>query len=361
MFGGFTHEPAIELARLLVEITPPPLQRIFFADSGSVAVEVAIKMAIQFWHASGAPQKSLICAPKRAYHGDTIGAMGLCDPVDGMHALFSPVLASQLFIHHPTTPFGETLNIFDDKILERTFKENHHRMAAFILEPLLQGAGGMHTYSAAYVAKVRELCDRWSVLFIADEIATGFGRTGELFACTHAKVSPDILCLGKALTGGTLSLAAVLATEKVAQGVSAGGAPLMHGPTFMANPLACAVALASTQLLLSSPWRERVATIEEHLRVALTPLSTLKGVAHVRVLGAMGALELDFPVHMKIIQPLFVEAGVWIRPFGKTVYLMPPYILSKEELKKLTDAVCTVLTHYLSLPNTKVEGTTFCG
>ena len=342
MFGGLTHRPAVRLAEKLVALTPEPLKSVFFADSGSVAVEVALKMAIQYWQARKQPARQRFLTIRGGYHGDTFGAMAVCDPVTGMHGLFSGALAKQYFAAAPQCRFGEPCTDDDIAPLERILTAEQGKIAAIIMEPIVQGAGGMRFYSAEYLQRVRVLCDRYQVLLILDEIATGFGRTGRFFACEHAGISPDIMCLGKALTGGYLTLAATLTTEHISKTI-AGGEPglFMHGPTFMANPLAAA--LASLRLLLDSPWQQRVSGIEQGLRAGLEPCNEFRSVADVRVLGAIGVVEMKQPVDMRSMQPRFVQSGVWVRPFGRLVYLMPPYIIEPEDLKLLTDAVTDIV------------------
>ena len=345
MFGGLTHEPAVALCERLLALAPGALARAFLCDSGSVAVEVALKMALQFWQASGRPRKQRLLTIHGGYHGDTFGAMAVCDPVGGMHTLFRGVLPQQLFAPRPACRFDEPCREEDIAPFEALIAAHAEELAAVILEPVVQGAGGMWFYSPGYLARVRELCDAHEVLLIADEIATGFGRAGRTFACEYAEVVPDILCLGKALTGGMLSLAATLASQRVCDGIASGEPGLlMHGPTFMGNPLACATALASLALLEAEPWQPRVKAIATQLAAELAPCRALPAVADVRVLGAIGVVELREPVDMAVVQPAFVEEGVWLRPFGRLVYTMPPYVTAKEDLSRVTGAIHAVVS-----------------
>lgn len=349
MFGGLTHPAAINLTETLLSIVPKHLQAVFYADSGSVSVDIALKMAIQYWYAQGQPNKQQFLTIRSGYHGDTLGSMSVCDPETGMHRLFNQVLAKQHFVPSPRCRFGEPCADNDPALLAMAaaLARLQGQLAAVIVEPIVQGAGGMWFYSAEYLQKLRALCDQYQVLLIVDEIATGFGRTGQLFACDHAQIEADIMCVGKALTGGYMTLAATLTTPHISEVISHNKPHVfMHGPTFMANPLACAVANASVQLLLTSPWQQRINAIEQGLQRGLAPCTTLDCVAEVRVLGAIGVVELHQAVEMSTIQPLFVEAGVWVRPFGKLVYVMPPYIMNEDELAALTQAIFTVLTAY---------------
>ncbi len=339
MFGGLTHQPAVELAQRLVDLTPEPLQKVFFADSGSVSVEVAIKMALQYWQGRGERQKQRLLTIRNGYHGDTFGAMSVCDPVGGMHHLFSGILPQQLFAPAPVTTPYEPWNSSDIAVFAELIEKHRNELAAVILEPVVQGAGGMRFYHPQYLREVRELCDRFDLLLIVDEIATGFGRTGKLFACEHAGVAADILCVGKALTGGYLSLAATLVSDEVASGVCSNNQVFMHGPTYMANPLACAVANASIELLLESPWQQRVNAIHSHFEANLKPLADNEHVADVRSFGAIGVVEMKQPLDVAQVQRELIRQGVWLRPFGRLLYAMPPYMIAQEELQQLTDAI----------------------
>ncbi|MCL8570808.1 adenosylmethionine--8-amino-7-oxononanoate transaminase [Proteus mirabilis] len=339
MFGGITHPPAVALCRKLLAITPTPLECIFLADSGSVAVEVAIKMALQYWQAKGEKRQRIV-ALKRGYHGDTFGAMSVCDPDNSMHSLYKGYLPNHLFVEAPKTGFYQPWDATDIDALRTTLAQHHQHIAVVMLEPIVQGAGGMRIYHPEYLTQARALCDEFNVLLIADEIATGFGRTGKLFACEHAGISPDIMCVGKALTGGYMTLSATLTTRHIADTISQGDAGcFMHGPTYMGNPLACAVANASLSLLEQGHWVNQVAQIEDQLKTELLPLKQAKSVKDVRVLGAIGVVEMVEPVNMAKLQKYFVDEGVWIRPFGQLIYIMPPYIISPEKLTKLTQAI----------------------
>ena len=335
MFGGLTHDPAINLAKTLVEITPENLSKVFFSDSGSIAVEVAMKMALQYWHNKDQSKKHKFITIRGGYHGDSFGAMSVCDPDNVMHHLFSGILPQHFFVKSPSI-FSMDEALAD---LKKTLKSHSKNIAAMILEPIVQGAGGMRIYNPQYLTQAKALCKQHDVLFVLDEIATGFGRTGELFALEYVDVEPDILCLGKALTGGYMTLAATLTTDEISQGIGT----LMHGPTFMANPLACSVANANIELLLNSPWQDNIADIETVLSGELSSLRSHDKVADVRILGAIGVVELTQEIDVEKVQNQLIENGVWLRPYGKLLYTMPPFIINKQELLLITKAIKTVI------------------
>jgi len=344
MFGGITHEPAIELAQKLIAISPSNFTKVFFSDSGSVSVEVAVKMALQYWKSLNKQNKTKLLTVKSGYHGDTFKAMSVCDPETGMHHIFTGAMPINYFANQPKIRFREEWESNDIASLKQLAESKKDEIAAVIIEPIVQGAGGMWFYSSEYLNQLRNICDANNILLIFDEIATGFGRTGEMFATNYTKIQADIMCLGKALTGGYMSLAATLTSDKISSTISSGKSSVfMHGPTFMANPLACAVSLASINLLESYNWKLKISDIEQQLKTELLELNTNKKVADVRVLGAIGVVEMTNPVDMADIQAKFVELGVWIRPFGKLIYLMPPYIIEKNDLNILTSAIKTVI------------------
>lgn len=345
MFGGITHSPAVTLCEKIVDITPEGLDKVFLSDSGSVSVEVAIKMAFQYWISKGQPEKNKLLSLKGGYHGDTFAAMSVCDPTNGMHHIFDQVLPQHYFAPKPQIGFDQPWDISDIAEFKSIIENQHQNIAAVILEPVVQGAGGMNFYSPEYLRQVRLLCDKHDVLLIADEIATGFGRTGKLFACEWAQITPDIMCLGKSLTGGYMTLAATICTEKVSHGICDGEAScFMHGPTFMGNPLACAVANASIEQLLSEDWQSNIARIETVLKQQIEPFIHLDTVADTRVLGAIAVVEMKQPVQLAEIQRQFVARGIWVRPFGKLVYVMPPFIMSNQDLESLMQGIYEVLS-----------------
>lgn len=336
MFGGITHQPAVALCQQLLKMVPANLSKVFLADSGSIAVEVALKMALQYWQGVGQTQKTRLVSLRKGYHGDTFAAMAVCDPHDSMHSMFSQLLPQHDFLPAPQSAFAGPFDANDLMPLRDLLRQSANDIAAIILEPIVQGYGGMRFYHPDYLRGVRELCDQYQVLLIADEIATGFGRSGKLFACEHAAITPDIMCLGKALSGGYLTLAATLCSDEIARGISlsaAGG--LMHGPTFMANPLACAVALESIRIIAEGHWQQQVAAIEQQLSAELAPCAKLAAVKQVRVLGAIGVLEMQQKVDVAKLQAQFVEHGVWIRPFNNLIYIMPPFTISSTQLSRL--------------------------
>jgi adenosylmethionine-8-amino-7-oxononanoate aminotransferase len=349
MFGGLTHPSAISLCEKLITLTPKGLDKVFLCDSGSVSVEVAMKMALQYWHSKTHQEhnpltKTKLLTVKNGYQGDTFAAMSVCDPVTGMHQIFEQVLMQNYFAPAPSIKFGEEWQSDDTKELTQLFKQHHHELAAFIIEPIVQGTGGMRFYHPQYLKTCRQLCDEYNVLLIVDEIATGFGRTGKLFACEWANISPDIMCLGKTLTGGYMTLAATLCSSEIANTISDGEAGcFMHGPTFMGNALACAVANASIDLLIENDWQAQVKAIEAILTKQLLPLVEHHRVEDVRVLGTIGAIECNQSVNVANIQKRFVELGVWIRPFGKLIYIIPPLIINEVQLGILAKAIATVL------------------
>ncbi len=344
MLGGITHPQAVALCKKLANITPAGLEKVFLCDSGSVAVEVAIKMAIQYWYSIGQPNKHRMLTLRSGYHGDTFAAMSVCDPVTGMHHMFQRVLPQQLFVPSPRSKFDQPLLEDDLLAMQQLLEQEQHSIAAVILEPIVQGAGGMKFYSADYLAGVRTLCDAYDVLLIADEIATGFGRSGKLFACEHAAISPDIMCVGKALTGGYMTLAATLTTERISDGICNGEAGVfMHGPTFMGNPLACAVANASIDLLLSQDWQANIIGMGQTLNDVLAPAREIPTVAEVRVLGGIGVVEMREPVDMAALQSNLIKRGIWVRPFGRLVYVMPPFIMTSTQLRELGEGVVAAL------------------
>ncbi|WP_440886087.1 adenosylmethionine--8-amino-7-oxononanoate transaminase [Vibrio campbellii] len=343
MFGGITHQPAISLCKKLLSLAPSNLEHVFLADSGSVAVEVSLKMALQYWHAKGERRPKFLTL-RHGYHGDTFAAMSVTDPDNSMHSLYKGFLPEHIFAESPTCGYWDEWNPEDLTDFEHKIETHHQELAAVILEPIVQGAGGMRIYHPEFLKGVRRLCDKYGLLLIADEIATGFGRTGKLFACEHADIQPDILCVGKALTGGYMTLSATLASKHVADTVCGGDAGcFMHGPTFMGNPLACAVATASLELIEQGNWQQQTQQIETLFSELLPKLEKYDLVKNTRWLGAIGVVETHRPVNMETIQALFVEHGVWIRPFGKLIYMMPPFISKPEDIEKLVNAIDAAL------------------
>ncbi|GAA6166466.1 adenosylmethionine--8-amino-7-oxononanoate transaminase [Sessilibacter corallicola] len=354
MFGGFTHEPAVKLAEKLINFSPEGLTKVFLCDSGSVSVEVAMKMSLQYWRSQGKPQKHRLLSLRKGYHGDTFAAMSVCDPETGMHHIFADVLNKQIFSDSPTVGFDEAFTEDHIRDFKQQIETHAHELSAVILEPIVQGTGGMNFYSPQFLQAVRTLCDQHDVLLIADEIATGFARTGKMFACEHADVTPDILCLGKSLTGGYMTLAATLCTDKVAFGICSGEVPVfMHGPTFMANPLACAVALKNCEILERGEWKQQIQHINSIMKQELTPFETIDGVRDVRTLGAIGVVELEEPVTLHEVQDWFVSEGIWVRPFGRLVYIMPPFVISPEDLSVLCQKLGKVVEKICAHQTTK--------
>ncbi|MGI3065166.1 adenosylmethionine--8-amino-7-oxononanoate transaminase [Vibrio diabolicus] len=343
MFGGITHQPAISLCKKLLSLVPSNLEHVFLADSGSVAVEVSLKMALQYWHAKGERRPKFLTL-RHGYHGDTFAAMSVTDPDNSMHSLYKGFLPEHIFAESPTCGYWDEWDPEDLTDFEHKIETHHQELAAVILEPIVQGAGGMRIYHPEFLKGVRRLCEKYGLLLIADEIATGFGRTGKLFACEHADIQPDILCVGKALTGGYMTLSATLASKHVADTVCGGDAGcFMHGPTFMGNPLACAVATASLELIEQGDWKQQTQQIETLFSELLPKLEEYDLVKNTRWLGAIGVVETHRPVNMETIQALFVEHGVWIRPFGKLIYMMPPFISKPDEIEKLVNAIDAAL------------------
>lgn len=357
MFGGLTHQPAIDLGKKLLSIVPSGLDAIFYADSGSIAVEVALKMALQYQIAAGCPNKNQFASTHSGYYGDTWHAMSVCDPINGMHSLYGKQLPMQHFVIAPPMGFERDLTPSEQDALTEFFDKNSDQLAGFIIEPIIQGAGGMRFYSPQYLQLLRRLCDKYNVVLIADEIATGFGRSGKLFACEHAGISPDIMTIGKALTGGYMTFAATLCTRTIADRISQSDYPaLMHGPTFMGNPLACAVACASIDLILSYDIEVRTANMQSVMEQQLAPAAKLVGVKDLRCLGAVAVIELNEAVDMPVFQSLLIENGIWVRPFGKLVYIMPPFVITDDQLVTLCQALLKVVSTYLSQMSLSEKG-----